>query len=215
MDGVFVVGMPWRAQGCREAARHVCSSVASRCEALATCFAVDATVVDEGCTFEGLAAITAWKIEVKRKCADTVEPLEGVSRHGKTVVTARVSSDSPGSPVTLAFIFRLEQVERLGRRLPPRRVAALYRATAARCTLPASFSNGFPDPPPSLNMPSRNTGGELAHAPAARRWDRPVPFGAELTAGSLAPLTAQILPAATTETLPAAASLHRFRADRR
>jgi hypothetical protein len=132
MDGVFVVGMPWRAQGCREAARHVCSSVASRCEALATCFAVDATVVDEGCTFEGLAAITAWKIEVKRKCADTVEPLEGVSRHGKTVVTARVSSDSPGSPVTLAFIFRLEQVERLGRRLPPRRVAALYRATAAR-----------------------------------------------------------------------------------
>jgi hypothetical protein len=43
--------------------------------------AVDATVVDEGRTFEGLAAITAWKIEVKRKCADTVEPLKGVSRH--------------------------------------------------------------------------------------------------------------------------------------
>jgi hypothetical protein len=38
-----------------------------------------------------------------------VEPLEGVSRHRKTVVTARVSGVLPGSPVTLAFIFRLEQ----------------------------------------------------------------------------------------------------------
>ena len=54
--------------------------------------AVDATVVDEGRTFEGLAAITAWKIEVKRKCADTVEPLKGgfaaqLRKAGVTVLT--------------------------------------------------------------------------------------------------------------------------------
>ncbi|HWC01844.1 MAG TPA: nuclear transport factor 2 family protein [Methylomirabilota bacterium] len=78
-------------------------------EALATCFAADATVRDEGRTHEGLAAIKAWKIEARRKYEYTVEPLEAAQRDGKTVVTARVAGNFPGSPVTLAFIFALER----------------------------------------------------------------------------------------------------------
>jgi SnoaL-like domain len=77
-------------------------------EALATCFAADATVHDEGRTHEGLAAITAWKIEARRTYQYTVEPLEAPQRDGQTVVTASVSGNFPGSPVTLTFIFGLE-----------------------------------------------------------------------------------------------------------
>jgi hypothetical protein len=63
---------------------------------------------DEGRTHEGLAAITAWKIEARRKYQYTVESLEATQRDGQTVVTARASGNFPGSPVTLTFIFRLE-----------------------------------------------------------------------------------------------------------
>lgn len=85
------------------------SDTAHDTDALATCFAVDATVRDEGRTFEGLGAITAWRTETKKQYRDTVEPVEAVRRDGQTVVTARVSGDFPGSPVTLTFIFRLER----------------------------------------------------------------------------------------------------------
>ena len=78
-------------------------------EALATCFATDATVQDEGRTHAGLAAITAWKIEGRRKYEYTVEPLQAAQRGGKTVVTARVAANFPGSPVTLAFSFALRR----------------------------------------------------------------------------------------------------------
>ena len=70
---------------------------------------MDATVQDEGRTFEGLAAITAWRTETKKQYRDMVEPVEAVQRDGQTVVTARVSGDFPGSPATLTFIFRLER----------------------------------------------------------------------------------------------------------
>ena len=85
------------------------SDTAHDTDALATCFAVDATVRDEGRTFEGLAAITAWKTETRKQYRYTVEPIEAVQRDGQTVVTARVSGDFPGSPVTLTYTFRLER----------------------------------------------------------------------------------------------------------
>ena len=47
-------------------------------EALATCSAADATVLDEGRTFEGLATIKAWRVGATRKYAYTVEPLGGI-----------------------------------------------------------------------------------------------------------------------------------------
>jgi hypothetical protein len=84
------------------------SDTARDAEALASCFAADATVQDEGRTHGGLAAITAWRIEARRKYEYTVEPLEAAQRDGRTVVAAGVSGNFPGSPVTLTFIFRLK-----------------------------------------------------------------------------------------------------------
>jgi hypothetical protein len=84
------------------------ADTARNADALATCFAADATVHDEDRTPEGLVAITAWKIATRRKYEYTVEPLEAAQRDGRTVVAAGVSGNFPGSPVTLTFIFRLK-----------------------------------------------------------------------------------------------------------
>ena len=77
--------------------------------ALAHCFAENAVVQDEGRTMKGLAAIQQWKMETKQKYHHTVEPLAAVQKDGKTVVTARLTGDFPGSPVELQFVFRLER----------------------------------------------------------------------------------------------------------
>ena len=77
-------------------------------EALARCFAVDAVVQDEGHRIQGLDAIKAWRIENRRKYAHTVEPLGIAERDGKTVVTASVSGNFPGSPVVLDHVFGLD-----------------------------------------------------------------------------------------------------------
>ena len=77
-------------------------------ETLSTCFAPHAIVRDEGRTYEGLAAIKEWKAETKQKYHHTVTPLEVAQPHGKTVLTATLTGDFPGSPVTLHFDFVLE-----------------------------------------------------------------------------------------------------------
>ena len=74
-------------------------------DTLAACFAADATVQDEGHTYEGLAAIKEWKAGTKKKYDPTIEPLETVERDGTTVVKSKVSGNFPGSPVNLEFIF--------------------------------------------------------------------------------------------------------------
>jgi len=77
-------------------------------ESLAKCFAPDAIVHDEGHTYEGLAAIKAWKADTKKKYNHTVEPLEVAHRDGKTVLKVKLTGNFPGSPVTLEFSFVLE-----------------------------------------------------------------------------------------------------------
>jgi hypothetical protein len=75
--------------------------------ALATCVAPDATVRDEGHTLTGWPPSRRGRS--RRRGEYTVEPLEGVQQDSKTVVTARVSGNFPGSPVTLAYIFELDR----------------------------------------------------------------------------------------------------------
>jgi SnoaL-like domain len=77
-------------------------------ETLSECFAPNAIVRDEGQTYEGLAAIKAWKAETKKQYHHTVTPLEVAQQHGKTVLTATLTGDFPGSPVTVNFAFVLE-----------------------------------------------------------------------------------------------------------
>jgi ketosteroid isomerase-like protein len=77
-------------------------------EALAECFTPDATVRDEGHSYDGLDAIREWKAATKKKYQHTVAPLDIVQRDGKTVLRATLTGDFPGSPVTLDFSFVLK-----------------------------------------------------------------------------------------------------------
>jgi hypothetical protein len=76
--------------------------------ALAACFAKDATVLDEGPTHQGSAAIARWMAEAKAKYQHTATPLAVEVQGGRTVVTATVAGNFPGSPIDLAHAFRLK-----------------------------------------------------------------------------------------------------------
>jgi hypothetical protein len=77
-------------------------------DALTMCFTADATVRDEGRTMKGLTAIAAWRRETERKYHHTLEPVAVAARGRRTVVSAKLSGDFQGSPVTLDFVFDLE-----------------------------------------------------------------------------------------------------------
>jgi hypothetical protein len=77
-------------------------------EALSECFAPDATVRDEGRTYEGLAAIKEWKAETKKKYNHSVAPLEVAQRGARTILKGKLGGNFPGSPVILEFSFVLE-----------------------------------------------------------------------------------------------------------
>jgi hypothetical protein len=77
-------------------------------DGLVECFASDATVRDEGRTRAGLTDIAAWRRETTEKYRHAVEPVAIAERDGKTIVATRVSGDFPCSPITLDFVFRLE-----------------------------------------------------------------------------------------------------------
>jgi hypothetical protein len=88
--------------------RFMSSENAHDADSLAACFAPDATVRDEGRTRRGLTEIAAWRRETTEKYRHTVEPLAVAERDEKVIVTSRVSGNFPGSPITLDFVFRLE-----------------------------------------------------------------------------------------------------------
>jgi hypothetical protein len=71
-------------------------------------FWIDATVRDEGQTFQGLAAIQRWKAQTKEKYQHTVEPLVYVPTPNGGVVTMRLAGNFPGSPIDVKFTFGLE-----------------------------------------------------------------------------------------------------------
>lgn len=77
-------------------------------DAVAQCFTDDATVIDEGQTYNGLAAIKQWKTDSSKKYTYTSEPFRSEEQDGKTVVTSRLTGNFPGSPVDLRFFFGLE-----------------------------------------------------------------------------------------------------------
>jgi hypothetical protein len=77
-------------------------------DVLAACFAPDGIVRDEGHTRKGLEDIAAWRRETADKYQHTFEPLAVVERDGTTIVVTKVSGSFPGSPITLDFVFRLE-----------------------------------------------------------------------------------------------------------
>ena len=76
-------------------------------EAASECFAPDATVYDEGQTYEGMAAIRNWMAATKEKYGHTVAPLAFTEQGDQSVLKARLAGSFPGSPITVNFSFVL------------------------------------------------------------------------------------------------------------
>ncbi|MBB5753912.1 nuclear transport factor 2 family protein [Prosthecomicrobium pneumaticum] len=76
--------------------------------ALIAAFAERAVVADEGATMHGRAAIGAWWRAAKAKYGAVAVPVAQAATAEGVRVEARVSGRFPGSPVTLAFSFRLD-----------------------------------------------------------------------------------------------------------
>ena len=77
--------------------------------AVARCFTNDGTVMDEGQTHTGLAAIEAWKTAASAQFSYFAEPSALEKKDRKYIVTSRVTGDFPGSPVDLRYTFTLER----------------------------------------------------------------------------------------------------------
>jgi hypothetical protein len=77
--------------------------------AVSRCFTNDGTVMDEGKTHTGVAAIEAWKSASSAQYTYAAEPFALEKKDRKYVVTSRVTGDFPGSPVDLRYTFTLER----------------------------------------------------------------------------------------------------------
>jgi hypothetical protein len=87
--------------------RYIQIANSGTAEAAPECFAADATVRDEGRTYEGLAAIKNWMAATKKKYRHTITPLELAEHGGQSVLKARLAGSFPGSPITVNFNFVL------------------------------------------------------------------------------------------------------------
>jgi len=89
-------------------ARYFEADRAEGSHAIAQCFTGTATVRDEGSTYVGRESIRRWKEEASRKYSYTVDPFSVAEESGRTLVTAHLAGDFPGSPVDLRYVFVLE-----------------------------------------------------------------------------------------------------------
>lgn len=74
---------------------------------IAACFAEDAVVHDERPDRVGREAIRAWADETGRRYRHTAKVLSVEAAADRSVVTARVTGDFPGSPIELRYVFTL------------------------------------------------------------------------------------------------------------
>lgn len=77
-------------------------------DALAQVFSTDAVVDDEATLHEGINAIRAWWLAAKEKYHHVAEPIEMTGTGNKVSVRAKVTGQFPNSPVTLEFLFTLD-----------------------------------------------------------------------------------------------------------
>jgi SnoaL-like domain len=86
-------------------ADYIAAANAHGIDAVTSCFSRTAVVHDEKRECRGITAIREWAVEVSEKYRPTVEVLGVAERDDRTVVTARVSGNFPGSPVELRYAF--------------------------------------------------------------------------------------------------------------
>jgi len=70
-------------------------------------FTPDATVKDEGNTYNGHSEIKAWMKDAAEKYATSAEVLSSSDASDRTIVKARATGTFPGSPLVLSFFFML------------------------------------------------------------------------------------------------------------
>ena len=96
-------------------ASYIAAANTQDVEAVMALFSESAIVRDEGQSWEGIAAIRQWAVDVSTKYRPIVETLDVAQADGKTILTGRVAGNFPGSPVNLRYAFTLNgaKIERL------------------------------------------------------------------------------------------------------
>jgi len=74
---------------------------------VAACFADDAVVRDEGRDIHGRSAVRVWAQETRRKYGYHAEVRASENVADRTIVTAHLTSEFPGSPIDLRYRFKL------------------------------------------------------------------------------------------------------------
>src|SRR5258706_7521859 len=88
-------------------AEYFAAANGDNADRVAACFAEDAVVRDEGRDIHGRGAIRAWAKETRRKYRFHAEILDAEEAADRTIVTAHLTGDFPGSPLDLHYRFKL------------------------------------------------------------------------------------------------------------
>ena len=88
-------------------AAYLAAEKAKNPEMLASCFASDALVHDEGLDYRGIDAIKSWKQKADAKYQYIMEPLDASVNEKTVKLRARLTGNFPGSPAELNFTFTL------------------------------------------------------------------------------------------------------------
>ena len=96
-------------------ATYIAAANTQDIEAVMAIFSERAVVQDEGQSWQGIAAIRQWAVDVSTKYHPIVETLEVAQADGRTILMGRVAGNFPGSPVRLRYAFTLSggKIERL------------------------------------------------------------------------------------------------------
>ena len=78
-------------------------------EALARCFTPQAVMKDDGHTYTGVAAVTAFLAKASAQYGATSVPLDIQQEGDLQCVRANVTGNFPGSPIVLSYRFGLER----------------------------------------------------------------------------------------------------------
>ena len=84
-------------------------------EAMMAIFSERAVVRDEGQSWQGIAAIRQWAVEVSTKYHPIVKTVDVAQADSRTILTGQVAGNFPGSPLNLRYAFTLSggKIERL------------------------------------------------------------------------------------------------------
>jgi hypothetical protein len=88
-------------------AAYLAAVNAKDADMLASCFAEEAVVHDEGGEYRGLDAIKSWGEETQRKYKYAMEALDTLVSGNTVRVRAKVTGSFTGSPIELDYLFSL------------------------------------------------------------------------------------------------------------